>query len=292
MNHRTWTLAFSLAVVSAARCERTAAIAVGEVDDFSVNLEGWRQGRAGGLTRPTTGGPTGDAFMRVFADGIQPALSRLVVFNQSQWAGDYIGAGVTAISLAANNLGSTNLNLRVAFGTANDPNSGTWFSSTNGIALPAASGWTSIQFPIGPGDLTRVAGLSSYESTMNGVVTLRLLHSPTPNTRGAIIAATLGVDNIVALGASAPEPGDFDGDGDVDGDDLDQWQTHFGSNDAADADEDGDSDGADFLLWQQNLDVAASAPVPEPTSLGICLLIVTGIAARRVQPTLKISLSD
>lgn len=66
-------------------------------------------------------------------------------------------------------------------------------------------------------------------------------------------------------------PGDFDDDDDVDGDDLGEWESNFGSGSGADGDSDGDSDGNDFLVWQQNVGlggaaVAANEPVPEPAA--------------------------
>ena len=39
----------------------------------------------------------------------------------SEWAGDYVAAGVTAISMEARNLGEFDLDLRLAFGTAMAP---------------------------------------------------------------------------------------------------------------------------------------------------------------------------
>ena len=110
---------------------------------------------------------------------------KLVVFNSSQWAGNYLSAGVNAISMSANNFGSSNLALRLAFGNDTDPDSGgTWFSSSSAINLPSGSGWTNISFPIGANDLTRVQGSASYTTLMGAVDTLRLLHSTTPNSRG------------------------------------------------------------------------------------------------------------
>lgn len=69
--------------------------------------------------------------------------------------------------------------------------------------------------------------------------------------------------------------GDFNNDGMVDGADLAEWKTNFGTGPGADADGDGDSDGADFLAWQQNFGataaVASAAAVPEPTTIGTML---------------------
>lgn len=87
---------------------------------------------------------------------------------------------------------------------------------------------------------------------------------------------------IYQIQASAPIPGDFDGDGDVDADDLTEWEDDYGLNGDSDADGDGDSDGSDFRIWQQNYDVdqdllARSTGVPEPTSF--LLIVLLGASA-------------
>ncbi|MBN1853016.1 MAG: lamin tail domain-containing protein [Pirellulales bacterium] len=60
-----------------------------------------------------------------------------------------------------------------------------------------------------------------------------------------------------------PSPGDFDTDGDVDRNDLNIWESGFGTTAGArwsegDSDEDGDVDGFDFLIWQQHYSGTAS----------------------------------
>ena len=79
-------------------------------------------------------------------------------------------------------------------------------------------------------------------------------------------------------GAPAPSA-DFDFSGSVDDLDLAIWEASFGVNDSGDADHDGDSDGKDFLIWQQQfagaLLVAASAQVPEPSTLVMALVVLT-----------------
>jgi len=238
-------------------CSDAAAITVGELDAFSSNLEGWTQGESStasaGVTRVTSGGPAGagDPFMRIVSDG-SGEHGRMVAFNTTgTWTGNYVVAGVSAVSMAVHNSGATDLRLRVAFGTNASPGAGgSWLSSLNPVNVPSGSGWTNVQFSTSAADLTRIQGAASYNTIMSGVSTLRLLHSPAPSNRGAFIAATLGVDNITAL-AAPPVAGDFDGNRFVNGADLAKWRADFGVNANSDADFDGDSDGNDLLIWQR-----------------------------------------
>lgn len=105
---------------------------------------------------------------------------------------------------------------------------------------------------------------------------------------GDSLLATADVDELVQdiLGT---QYGDHDLDGDVDGDDLADLQDSLGTANTSwangNTDGDADVDGRDFLRWQQNANftnmaVAATATVPEPTSiflvgLGLGLLCLT-----------------
>ncbi len=68
---------------------------------------------------------------------------------------------------------------------------------------------------------------------------------------------------------------DFNGDGTVDGTDLADWQTGYGSQSAlhadGDADGDGDVDGKDFLIWQTQEGLSAPlnafVQIPEPAAV-------------------------
>ncbi len=93
---------------------------------------------------------------------------------------------------------------------------------------------------------------------------------------------TTTLDNIVLTSSAPSLPADFDDDGDVDGDDLGEWKTAFGTTAVGDANNDGVSDGADFLIWQQTYapPVAAASAVPEPTSLALAGM--ASLAALRI----------
>lgn len=88
---------------------------------------------------------------------------------------------------------------------------------------------------------------------------------------------------IIAGDVGSFNPGDFDLDTDVDGDDLTKWQGDYGVNGNSDADLDGDSDGRDFLIWQRNYTGpgVTSAAVPEPTSLALLAAGCGAFALRR-----------
>jgi hypothetical protein len=89
--------------------------------------------------------------------------------------------------------------------------------------------------------------------------------------------------------------GDFDANNIVDGADLANWKTGFGTSSGAshaqgDADADGDVDGGDFLIWQRQLGSAASASplltaVPESAPLALACIATLGSAqiARRTR---------
>jgi hypothetical protein len=210
---RAANFAAALAILIALPADRARAIAIGQLDDFAVDLESWTQGRppadGAGLTRAAAGGPAGagDAFMQIVSD-TQGTHRTIIAFNFTpSWTGDYLAAQVAGITMDANNPGAAPLNLRLAIGSGVIPDSpGSWLASTASINLPAGAGWTSITFPLAAADLTLVqnAGGATYQSVMSSVAAIRLLHTVLPDNRGTSVTATLGVDNIRAVGV--PEP--------------------------------------------------------------------------------------
>jgi hypothetical protein len=104
-----------------------------------------------------------------------------------------------------------------------------------------------------------------------------------------IFVDNIEVSNGVILGGADPTA-DFDDDGDVDGDDFLAWQRHVGGpGDLSDGDADGNGQvtSDDLAVWKEQFGGAAAAAhgaaVPEPASVGVCLLAAGGapIAARR-----------
>lgn len=159
-----------------------------------------------------TGGPAGagDNYLRLTSTGIPNASgSRLVAVQyQHQWAGNYIAAGITAITMDVNNLGTTDLYLRLLIADPMDAPPDNEAYSSSAVFLPAASGWRSVMFPVGLGSFTADTG--TVMAALSNATELRLFNgapiitgSPAP----PFVAAMLGVDNITSVGAAAiPEP--------------------------------------------------------------------------------------
>jgi hypothetical protein len=83
-------------------------------------------------------------------------------------------------------------------------------------------------------------------------------------------------------------PGDFNLNDQVDATDLAIWESGYGTaagKTRGDADGDGLVTGQDFLIWQQQFGSvalsAASAVVPEPTSVILALILVGCSMAKR-----------
>jgi hypothetical protein len=150
-----------------------------------------------------SGGPGGsnDAFLVITSSGGVGPGSRLTAFNIfGQWADNYLTNGITGIAMDLNNLGQTELTIRLEF---ENPFSGAGdFAVTNtGFTLPANSGWMRAIFPIGLNELTSAGG--SVSDALANTTVLRILHSPGP-APAEPVAGLLGVDNITAL--AIPEP--------------------------------------------------------------------------------------
>ena len=194
------------------------AVSVGQSDDFEDGTrQAWEMGfidaTTNNMTNIADGGPAvaGDNYLEVVADGTQVAGGRLTFFNRSQWSGDYIGAGITAIALDVSNIASSApLNLRLAIdGGFSDPDNpgsfiGGLFATSASISLEAGTGWTHAVFSLLPAALTPVSGRSGVTgndvlAALGNVTELRLLNSELPDWNGLPVSATLGIDNIQAV---------------------------------------------------------------------------------------------
>jgi len=183
-------LLFPLLIVS-------AQVMVGQIDDFEDGTtQGWSEGAVSPNppTNISTGGPAGtnDNYLRNVSTGGVGAGSKMVIFNQNQWLGNYTSQGIVAIRFNARVI-TSNLNLRIAMNGL-----GGTISTTNSVLVTAGSGWNTVVIPIAQGDMQAVGG-ASVATTLSNCTDFRILHRTTPGYTGDSVAATLEIDNIEAL---------------------------------------------------------------------------------------------
>jgi hypothetical protein len=181
--------------------DNTSAIDENQWDNFE---DGTTQGWGSGSPNPnppanvSSGGPNGDDdhYLRVSSTGGNGPGSMLITFNNSQWAGNYIDAGITEISMHVNNFGSTDLLLRLAFYKNTGANI---FWTINAEPVPANSGWVVVYFSVQSMDLT---GGTDVNAALSNVTQLRIIHRASGGYQADPIVAELGIDNITA----GPQP--------------------------------------------------------------------------------------
>src|SRR5690606_29451252 len=153
-NMKTTTLTQQIILLILISTVTYFAIEAGQSDDFQ---DGTTQNWTSGAVNPNpptvimNGGPSGsgDAYLNIIANGSAGAGGRLVVFNQSQWTGDYLTAGVSTISMHLNNTSAQSLSMRIVLRGA-----GGNFWSADPVVLAAQSGWQVVQFSLESTDLT------------------------------------------------------------------------------------------------------------------------------------------
>jgi len=190
------------------------AVTLMQVDNFTSDTEGWIEGNPSSNppTFVATGGPDGGSHLQNLATGGGGPGSRLVMWNDAQWTGDYMAAGVTGINLFADNRGdlvggTDTIHLRIAF---NGP--GGWFA-TDPIALPedvAGADWQPLSYSIGMADLTHVSGgTGAFADTMGAVTRMQILADEgAPNSVGSIIRGdVINTDFRIDAITAVPEPG-------------------------------------------------------------------------------------
>ena len=123
----------------------SGAVTPGQVDDFEDGtVMGWTEGPVSPNppTNLPSGGPAGagDNYLRNISSGGAGPGSKLIMFNLTQWTGNYTAAGVTRIDLQMANFGAATLHMRIAIqGGALT----TRYASTTAVALPADGVWHS-----------------------------------------------------------------------------------------------------------------------------------------------------
>lgn len=198
--HRLFACTATLALTTAAH-----AVVINQIDTFQDGTtQGWSIGLPPDPVNVETGGPlgTGDRFLRLTADGSSNG-GRLTTFNQAQWRGDYIAAGVDAIEMDLRNFATQTLSIRIAFKQSASPGT-PGFSSTVAFSLPADGQWHHAVFPINTMSMTRLGSTTlDLNTLLQNPIEMRILHSTSPSLSGNNIVAQLGIDNIRAI----PAPG-------------------------------------------------------------------------------------
>lgn len=191
----------SAALFAAATLSATQAfgITLGQTDDFNDgSLHNWATGDINPNPHSNVAdvgqGGVGDHVMNVLsnAEGGGPG-AQPVVFNTAQWTGDYLAAGITAITLDINNLSAIPINPGLE---VRGPG-GTLFTLT-GATVPANSGWVSVSISLDPSNF--VGGNALL--TLAGVTELRFREIQGGSTVVPNAATSAYYDNITA----APEP--------------------------------------------------------------------------------------
>jgi hypothetical protein len=155
---RLLTTSILVAALSTVGVRSAAAIPIGPdtfedgtTNNWLVNLLGMDPTAPVPVNVPT-GGPAGvdDAYMLLTSTGGVGEGSRLAVLNVAQWSGNYIAAGLSAVTMDLLNVGSTDLSLRVLFQAVGPMGPTDVAASTNPVLLAAGSGLDICRFPNSP----------------------------------------------------------------------------------------------------------------------------------------------
>ena len=190
----------------------SAQITFGQIDDFQTTGDvltlGWTRG-ANAPTAPIntypnvvdTGGPEGnDPYLLLYSTGTSGSGSRMNMFNENQWTGNYLAAGVTLITAQMADFTSTPLYMRIAI----QDDIGTEYGSTNAAFVPADGQWQQVSFDLHTSGLTPLQGTHPLTVALTTVGVLRLLSNQEgPSFQGDIRPGSIGIDEIAAV----PEPG-------------------------------------------------------------------------------------
>jgi hypothetical protein len=198
----------AIALVVATSSEAAAQITLGQVDTFqSGTALGWQQGLGANGLSIQNGGPggAGDLYMQVVGTGDPGAGGRITAFNNAQWTGNYAAAGVTVIEmdLWAPTTNTQNLSFRIALKTGPGMTAG-YLSPA--FTVPDDGVWRHAVFQLSAVEMIAVGAPSPYETFIQSVGELRVLHSTTVSLNGQAIDGGVGIDNIRASGAPVPEP--------------------------------------------------------------------------------------
>jgi hypothetical protein len=186
-------------------CVTHGAVFSSQVETFDAPTD-WRIGRQNfGIPSINANfGPegAGDFALLTSSSAGGGPTSRLIIFNEGDWAGNYSGSGVTGLSMDLRNTGQGDLFIRIA---VNGP--GGWFV-TDGQAVDAGLGYANFLFDLRPVAFNPARSNdptlgTDIDATLADTTQIRILHSLADgDVRGEVGNATLRIDNITAV----PEP--------------------------------------------------------------------------------------
>jgi hypothetical protein len=135
------------------------------------------------------------------ADG-SGAQGKLITFNDTQWTGDFLAAGVGSIGVDFRTSGSA-LSMRLALKSGFG---GTPGYVTDAFALPGDGLWHHAVFTLDAAHLTAVGGPDPLDTFLTSVGEMRILNSSGVSLTGDAITATVGIDNVAVAAGAVPEP--------------------------------------------------------------------------------------
>ena len=201
------TLAFAL-LTGLLSVPPAFAVSVGQIDTFEDGTAlNWQKGS---LIDPSfdtinqaTGGPNGlnDHYLSSISHGGGGEFNagkRQILFNTSQWTGNYLSAGISAIKMDLQSFDDLNFSNDLAIRIAVRGASGTRYGSGTAFNLAVDGQWHSFTFDLS--DLVLISGTDSLADVLSSVDTLRILSAANgPTWQGDTIESFLGVDNISAV---------------------------------------------------------------------------------------------
>lgn len=156
-----------------------------------------------------TGGPAGggDGYVLVTAVG-GASKGQLSTLNVTQWAGDYVQAGVSAFQMDCWNAGKSALVVRIQISRLSALGRATDVVVSKPIVLPPGRGWVPVLVSIGPDDLKTLAG--DAHLALSGATEVQIVQGAVQALQGEDQArppgavGALGVDNFRVAGVPVP----------------------------------------------------------------------------------------
>ena len=180
-----------------------------QTDDFEDGTRmGWTNGAGGaGIVNVVPGGPmgAGDNFVQ-FTSGSFGGATRLIMFNDSQWIGDFSSMSVFQIAMDLKNFNNAApVPIRIAIREASSTASTPGYVSTVPFVVANDGQWHHTVFQLDASTMTPINSPQPFATDIQSVADFRILSSVAPSTIGDAISGQVGVDNISTF-EGIPEP--------------------------------------------------------------------------------------